>query len=331
MRTIDRFKYLYQMVRGAAKYLIFRQHLDRKMNIPEYMYLDMCNYCNSDCVFCSYRYDPRPKSIMPTAIFQKAVTQFKEMGGEKINLTPLWGELFSIPDILSRIDFLHQKGFKEIRTYTNASLLHKFNVRNILCSGLTVINISTGPLQEDVYMKIYQKGNYRQILRNMSDLIKEFRALKKSSSKELTVREITIEFRADRSLAECKKLSDFCHEIAPFLSPGVKINSLTEYDGWSGVIKKEELVPGMTFKENPKFTPLPCLRSSYLQVTSDGRIRLCGCRHDFATSSDELALGNIADGNLRDLYNSKKTQEIKETFLKDKLLTVCSKCAWYEL
>src|SRR5258708_1298839 len=144
---------------------------------PKWLYFELVNTCNADCVFCAYRYDKREKRTLSTDAISRAADQFKRMGGKNIGLSPTFGETFVDQNAVKKIQVLERIGFESIHTYTNGSLLHKFGVENVLRSGLTALRISMPPLEASLYRKIYQNGNYQRVLDNVRDLLIAFSAI----------------------------------------------------------------------------------------------------------------------------------------------------------
>lgn len=299
--------------------------------VPEELHIELSSICNANCIFCAYQYDQRKRSVIDVKIFYKAVDEYWEMGGKKINLSPCVGEVFVDPKIIEKIKYIKQKGFQYISTYTNATLIQKFGAKKVLCSGITHILISTAPMIEEVYSKIYRTNHYKTVRQNIVDLLRSFNVLKKEASKELTVKKISLEFRADRSFEECLDTPDFKEFIQPHLSNNIQLKSINFYDAWSGAIKKEDLLQGMIIKDENFPKILPCEKTSMIQVTANGDLRLCGCRINTISGEDELKLGDFKDMGIQATYNTQKVKDIKAGFLKNKHLNVCKSCSWYEV
>ena len=261
----------------------------------------MVNVCNADCVFCAYRHDKRPKRRLALDVIQRTAAEFKRLGGKSVSFSPTLGETFADKNAVKKIEAVRDIGFSNMYTYTNASLLHRFGVENVLRSGLTVMRISLAPLDAGIYRSIYQNETYPDVLRNVRDLLIAFAA-----TKDRTVQDIYLEFRSDRPLEACKEMPDYKTHIEPYLVPHVHLTAMTYFDGWSGAITEQDLVPGMTLldPEDAGSKRLPCGRMFSLQVLSDGTIRQCGCRVDTQAARDELVIGHIADMTLAEAFHS---------------------------
>ena len=319
-------KLLHNIFDNARYYLQYK----KGQALPVSLSMEITNVCNANCVFCAYQYDKRKKASLDETLFHKALVEYKAIGGQRVNLTPHLGELFVDRDIIRKLRYIKELGFKEVSTYTNASLLHNFDIMDILRSGLTEVLISTAPLEENIYRKIYRNSNYQKVLGNISELLKAFRHLNENHDPEMTVQQIAIEFRSERSLEECTQLADFQKFVKPYLTSHIHLGNFNRYDAWSGVITQDQLIPGLTIKNAHFPKRLPCGRTSHIQVGVNGEVRLCGCRVDVNAVEDELIIGDIRQNGLKELYNSEKVKKIKDSFYANRLLDVCKKCSWYE-
>jgi len=303
--------------------------LDKKkklsvMEVPMQLFIETVNICNANCIFCAYQFDTRKKVTMSNEMFEKIVKEYCVMGGEGLNLTSYAGEAFVDRNILTKIGIADRLGFKEISMYSNLTLTHKFDLDELLHSGLTKLTISTAPLRKDLYEKIYRTCHYNQVLKNMEELLKRF-----TTSETKKLKHIDISFRADRDLDACVELDDF-QVIEPYLGNGVSVSCMSTFDGWMDMIKQDDLLDGMVLKSPDFRKPVPCDRLYMLQITSDGGMRVCGCRYNYAKVTDDFYVGNIADTSLSEAYNSNIVIELKKSFYLDDLGDSCKRCSWYE-
>jgi hypothetical protein len=293
---------------------------------PEWLYLELTNTCNADCIFCAYRHDKREKTLLSMDVITRVATQFKKLGGRKIGLSPTLGETFVDREAVKKIRALGEIGFDSIHTFSNGSLLHKFGVENILRSGLTELRISLPPMDEAVYNRMYQNKNYTKVRANLRNLLVAF-----GKVKDATVKDIYVEFRADRSLEDCTALPDFQSYVAPHLGPNVHLSAMSNFDSWDGAITTADLLPGMTLLDGSASGPkrIPCGRMFILQVRSDGVIRQCGCRVDTAAEEDELVIGDIGQMSLEDAFHAPKARANIASFIQGRHLQICRNCSWY--
>lgn len=303
----------------SLRYLVLRR------DIPNSLYIEPVNICNANCIFCAYQFDQREKKTIDTSLFKKAVDEYADAGGEHVGLTPFAGEIFVDKTILDKVRYLQSRGLRHVHSYTNATLLHKFDIPEILHAGFSSLYISLSPLDEDLFRKIFRSSAYPRVITNVRDLLIAF-----GQSETRSLQKISLEFRSDRKLEECTALPDYKTHIEPFLSEGVSVSAMQTFDGWSGLITADDLLPGMFIKDPDMPKRRPCSRIFNVQVMVDGEIRLCGCRYDNGAEHDELAIGNLNETTIVDAFNSTRAKEIILSFQRGELLEICRKCSWYE-
>ena len=124
--------------------------------------IELVNTCNADCTFCAYRYQKRPKGIISDEIFKRAVDQYCLIGGGKLELTPTVGEPLIDPHLLQRLRYAGSKNeIREIGFFSNLLLLHRFNIKEFLTSGITNIRISACIKDEETYRNLRYEGFHR--------------------------------------------------------------------------------------------------------------------------------------------------------------------------
>ncbi len=295
-----------------------------EIEIPKQLLIETTNICNADCIFCAYRYDKRKKKIMGMEKLQTLITEYKSIGGEIVNFTPYAGEVFSDRQFLNKVKFASKLGFKEINTYSNITLIDKFGIDEVLQSGLTYIAISTSPLDKESYQSIFQSHLYERMLENLYQLIKRFHELNNK-----TVKNILISYRSDRPIEKIREMADY-QKIKPYIYGEVKEDCMQTFDTWMGVIKEEEFLPGMQIKPSDFEKVKPCDRLYMLKVTSNGKMRACGCRYDYSKKTDNFYIGNTDSMSLLEGYNNDKVQQLKQSFIDGSMPDECKKCSWYE-
>lgn len=97
-------------------------------------------------------------------------------------------------------------------------------------------------------------------------------------------------------------------------------------DNWSGRTKRADLPGAMRLRPIPKKkSPCSMLRFG-ATVHADGNFTLCGCR-DLEGNTD-LALGNVKDRSIKELWTSPKAHMLRETFT-EKTPDICRDCAQF--
>ena len=296
--------------------------------IPKVLYIEVSDLCNANCIFCAYQFDPRKKGFLKTEYYKKALIEYHSIGGKIVSLSPMTGEIFMNNDILDMLDFIDSFSFETVYTYTNLLRIHKFDIDRLLNSGLTQLRISTGPLEIDVYTKMYRVGKtqYYQLLKNFKTFLTKIK-----NAVDPKLKSVTIDFRTDRSPKELTELPDFNEWVKPYLSSRIVFsNAISVYDSWMGQIKQEDLMPGMSLKSSDFNKPIPCQRIYNMQIRANGEMRLCGCRINYQTDQDVFKVGHIETESITGAFNTERASELINTFRSGKLLEECKKCSWYE-
>jgi len=296
-----------------------------KKNMPKVVYVEPTNFCNARCVFCAYKYYDAKKGNMSEYVLRRVVEDIS-FDDVAVNTTPFAGEVLLDKNYLIKISMLRDV-VKNISTYTNLIFLDRFDVADFLCSGLTKISISAGPLERKKYEEVMGVKVYDRFLRNLHNLLVTYQNIKNDSN--CTVSSISLEFRGGYSIDKCLSLKDYQDYVAPYVNKNICLSAMTSYDSWMGLITEKDMLDGMNLLQSPTMTLMPCSRLKNLQVLVNGDIRACGCRYDNNLSHDDFFIGNISDMTIFEAYNSDKMRQLKKKFLLGNPPVSCKKCLWY--
>ena len=287
---------------------------------PFELHLELTNWCNADCVFCPYHFQERPKQFMSDEVFHKAVGDFLNSGGGSVGLTPIVGEALIDPKFLERVRHLRARpAIDRIFLTTNAILLDRVGVRNILTSGLTTVNISTASFDAANYRRIYRSPAYERMKNNVTDLVTENARLGSPVN-------ISIGLRTDRPLAEVMRDRDF----QPILAHHPAVDFTWSFTSAGGRVTREILPSAMKLRVAPvKQEPCASLYNGPI-VLPDGVVLACSCVAAM-DAVDDLSIGNILDGNLLDIFGGTRMREIRAQFTAcgEPMNRTCSECEMY--
>ncbi len=255
---------------------------------------------------------------MPEEVFRKAVGDFVAAGGGSVGLTPIVGDALIHPDFVARVRYLRSlPAIDRIWVTTNAILLDKHGVDEVLASGLTSITISTSGFDEASYRRIYRSTAYERFRRNVLALVERNRAL----PEPLTV---TIGLRTDRPLDEVMKDPDF----QPILAFEPDVDFTWSFTSAGGRITREALPAGMRLRG------VSSRRQTCVQlyngpiVLPDGTVMACSCVAAMDAMAD-LGIGNVLQGNLPDLWRSEAMKRLRASFGTEDLNKTCASCDMY--
>ena len=285
---------------------------------PWNLHIELTNICNANCIFCAYQYQTRHERIMTDEIYLKALDDYCDIGGGDFMLTVTVGDPAIDPNLIQRIKEARSRPrIASIETITNAIALKSTQIEELIHSGISKIQISTGPWDEKLYEKIYRNKSYKKVIRNVRML------LEKNVEAGCPV-DVVIAFRSNLSMKETIALPDY-KEIEK-LPHRVEFN--TDFDTWRGEIKEDDLLPGMHLRPLSELEPEPCYWFYDGPIVFvDGSVGLCGCR-DFNANS-ELVIGNIKDRSLLEIWQSQEVKDLRERFRGEKFPVICQTCSTY--
>ncbi len=282
------------------------QYLEKRP--PGKLHLETTNICNANCIFCAYQYQTRGTGFMSDEIFNKALTEYKQMDGKFIQLGSLVGDPLVDPKFSKRIETIKSFNFPSGCLRTNGIFLHKFSPQIILNSGLKII-ISTAPLKREKFERIYRSKDYDKLLVGLKNLL--------VANKDLgNIADITLAFRSDIPTKEVLCLPDYKEYVEPFIDRK-KVEFLTRYYVWGGVITQKNLLNGMSLAPSVRYRCRPCFRMFECLVSWDGYARICSCRFN-PYHNEDLFVGNLEKNSLSQIWEGRTT--------KDERRNLCSTC-----
>ncbi|MCB9641058.1 MAG: radical SAM/SPASM domain-containing protein [Myxococcales bacterium] len=298
--------------------------LDRvleKMAIrPFELHFELTNLCNAKCIFCPYQFQERKTEMLSDEIFYKAVEDYVAISGGSVGLTPIVGDALIDPKFLERVRYLRSlPQIDRIFVTTNAILLDKFGIAEILHSGLDTINISTSGFDKESYVRLYQNASYERMRRNVLSLVEENDKLKNPLN-------ITVCLRSDRPLKELMKDPDF----QPILAYEPAIDFTWSYTSAGQRITREILPQGMELRTPPPKKE-PCVNLyNGVTVLTDGNVMACSCVAAMDAVED-LSIGNIMEESLLEIYTGKLMKDLRAQFRAGGTLNpTCAACDMYQ-
>jgi radical SAM protein with 4Fe4S-binding SPASM domain len=285
---------------------------------PFELHLELTNLCNANCVFCPYQFQQRDIEYMSDAVLEKAVSDYVASGGGSVGLTPIVGDALIDPKFLARVHYLRSlPAIDRIWLTTNAILLDKHGVENVLDAGLSFITISTAGFDEEMYRRVYRNSSYQRMRRNVV-------ALLEGNRRRGDPIPITIGLRPDRPLDEVMKHPDF-QEI---LSYKPALDFTWSYTSAGGRISRDELPAAMKLRVvNKRRQPCASLYNGPI-VLANGTVMACSCVASMDAVAD-LGIGNVLETPLLDIWQGDRMRQIREQFENQSLNRTCAGCDMY--
>ena len=253
--------------------------------------LESTNYCNFECIFCTYGEMERAKGFMPETFAYGVLKEASELGIKKLDLRFMGEPILDkrLPKIASKA---RQFGFNQIYIHTNGYGLTPKLLNKWKSGGITEAIISISPTREFSLTRPNKSANrffkyVEELLKHPNDLdIVKFDYINSGISTPSEEEEFFNLFKKYNALD--------------------KVNNISLHNWGNGTTNKHFL----------------CHRLwSSITVLWDGRISLC-C----LDSDGEYILGNLNENSLKDIVNSDQYINIRKNHAKGLFLNKCEKC-----
>jgi radical SAM protein with 4Fe4S-binding SPASM domain len=302
----------------TGRFLPLQPVLNAMTARPYELHLELTNLCNANCVFCPYQHQTRPVAFMSDAVFEKALADFVALGGGSVGLTPIVGDALIDRKFTARVRRLRSfPQIDRIWVTTNAILLEKRGIEEVLSCGLTSITISTAGFDAESYRRIYRSKQYARMRRAVLALVA-------ANARRPDPIAITIGFRTDRGLDAVLKDPDF----QPILAFAPGIDFTWSYTSAGGRITRAELPGGFKLRvvRQRKETCVQLFNGPI--VLPDGTVMACSCVAAMDAVAD-LAIGNVLQEDLGALWRSERMARLRASFGTPQLNRTCATCDMY--
>jgi radical SAM protein with 4Fe4S-binding SPASM domain len=256
---------------------------------------------------------------MSMELFNQLLEQYDAMGGGYLTLIPMVGDILVDRHLMERMDSLaaYAKTI-EPAMYTNLYALDRFTDDNVaqMLRTLRRLFVSWYGLTEEESKQITRKKSLPKVIQQMQRLL----AIRE---KEGIDADIKVGFRSLHAYPPAK-LEAFMRENFGCVLPYQHVHT---YGNWGNTT--EGLLPGEALWKPVEINVSPCLiMAIYLTVYWDGRVTACGCC-DF-DASKELALGNLDEQSLLEIYNGPANQHLWKRHQDGDLPAICKKCTYHQ-
>ncbi len=292
------------------RYLFYRYRYDlfpRLQELDDYppcVQIEPTSICNYRCVFC-YQIDKvftmrknGHMGMMPLDLFKRVVDEL-EGQCEALTLASR-GEPLLCPNIEGMLDYLRGK-FLGLKINTNAWYLDERKAHAILQSGMNTLVFSADAAEEPLYSQLRVNGKLERVVNNIR-LFQQIRG-KHYPDSQLITRVSGVRFSDQQNL----------DAMEAFWGGLVDQVAFVDYNPWENSYDRPV---------NDITTPCSDLwRRTF--VWFDGTINPCDV--DYRST---LAVGNVKEHSLRDLWRGEKYTALREAHLNQRRGTIspCNRC-----
>ncbi len=276
--------------------------------------IQVTNACNFQCVMCAYKdvRRSRPRNDMSMELYTKLIDQFLEIDrlervGLSLQCEPLLDE-----HLYKKIQYVKmKKPLLQIALSTNAFLLSQDTYKRLYDHGLDALNISLNAVEENTFKAVCGTG-YHQVMENTVFAVKNKPNGLRLTISSMLVRENIVELvRGKHPVLELIKESGISRDMGPISN---HCGSLSNYD------------PIVIFPEMQSSTKKLYCHDIFeaVYVLSNGD--LIGCCSDWRRKT---VLGNLAEHNFLDIWQSQKTAKRREQMMQEDLSRIepCKQCS----
>ena len=276
------------------------------------------NICNSDCIFCPYSLQTRKFGTMTPDLFEEVCQQYSAMGGGPMSLTPVVGDVLLDKELPSRLAVLQRyRSFIQPSVTTNLYALDRFpdEVISAMLETLVRIHISVYGTTQEENAAITQRNNFKKFAPSARRLAELCERGSQRCSVWVSFRNLH-EYRTDALRRYV--LDNFGQDWFK----GVTVR----YSNWGG--RMSGPLPGDAQWAPATENHCTCiLLIVALQVYWDGRVSTCACC-DYDAGKD-LAVGDVREQTLSQIYNSAANRQIWADQEAGELKGICQHCTFH--
>ena len=287
-------------------------------NFPISVILELVNRCDLECTMCyqGFRNDAEKKTLEIKDL-SKLFLEFKKNKLDALLLSSSEPLLYKHFDKILKM--AEESKIMDQFLFTNGNLLNDKNSQLILNSSLTRLFVSLDAATEETYDKVRVPVNKKILntnrLKKVENNIIKFINLRNSLDKKIPL--VRVSFVA---------LKKNVHEVEMFIEKWINIVDSVE-------IQKENSIDFYDDLLRKKFDSKKLLLKKYncnepwgqVTIHSDGVVGPC-CN----TVGRNLPVGNILKQSLKEIWQGKKMNGIREGFLNNKPKQVCQLCLEHE-
>lgn len=280
-------------------------------DFPLYIQIEHTGKCNLRCRSCIHG-NPDLKANYSRGFKPLDINLYKKVLAEarKFNCPSISfhnnDEPLLLPDLEERIALAKAAGFFDIILVTNANLLTKERADKLLKSGITKLNFSVDGWNEETYSKVRIGGNFKKVLEN----IEYFLTQKKKLNLKLPITRVT-SVLSSLTFDDKENFKKFWEK---------KVD-LVEFQNFQAIEQTRELIPaGSKIDEN-----FICSGPwQQIVIRANGDVLPCCSFYGM-----DLAVGNIKEENIYDIWNGEKMKKIREKLAKNDFgfSPACSACS----
>jgi len=302
----------------GSEFKKYRDDFNKTQSYPETKFipdfpitisLELVNRCNLDCIMCLENQHTQPRAELSLDDIKRILDEGQANKMPSIELG-LGSEVMMYKDIKEVVKLVKKAGILDVFFSTNGILLNDEIIEAIIDNKITRVKISLDAATEETYKKIRRGAPSLKIT---EDNIKKIISWKKKKNSRLPI------IRLSFIVMDINK-----HEITKFID---KWKNEVDYIDFQKLIDfsyvGEQLSLDKIKQEVIKdsFCAYPFYS---LNIWANGDVSPCCTFY-----GKDLIVGNIHKQTLKEVWDSKKMQTIREQIYNKKFNPVCQKCLYF--
>lgn len=288
---------------------IFEYNITRRVKpFPSIFQIQTINLCNASCKMCpiSKMGNIKPE-IMSDKLFKKII---EEISREHLKFTSIYPYLQNEPlmdaDIFNKLKLIKKFSDEQISTglVTNGTLLTLEKIKELEKSEVDIIIISLDAFTEETYNKIRQGLNFKKVMKNIENLIDS------SYDNYLAVKFV---LQKD-NISELNVFKNYWKKKGVSVHISYLSNRSGDLNTFNDLCLEKKDLP-ISIKAKSNFDMITTRGCHYPMITfnilSNGDVILC-CEN----YSKKIILGNVEHSSIKEIWNSKKYQNIRNLIYK---------------
>ena len=283
---------------------------------PTRALVELSNWCNHACVFCSNPRMERKKGFLDLAVFEKFVTQGVRHGLNEIGLYTT-GEPFSSKNLEEYVGRARARGVAYIFLTTNGALATPDRARRVIDAGLSSIKFSVNAGTRETYKLVHGRDEFEKVLGHIR-FISEYRRTHAPHLRMFASCIVT------RFITEHEK-SEFRRQVLPLVDD-IAFYGVGGQAGQS--LDQLAILEGaMTDGYPPPGAAKPCFMLwNRLHLTFEGYLTLCCVDYEDALTYADL---NPPDADVAEAWNNQVMQDMRRRHQTQDLSgTLCQNCLY---
>jgi pyruvate-formate lyase-activating enzyme len=286
---------------------------DIRPPLPKNALIELSNWCNHACVFCTNPRMVRDKGFLSLDLYKKFVDQAVEMGLSEIGLYTT-GEPFFVKDLVKYVQIAKDSGVSYVYITTNGALATMDKVKPLLEAGLSSLKFSVNAGTRQTYQLVHGKDDFNKVIENI-------RAISKYR------KENSLDLKLMASCVVTKYVDKEIQIIKDLLGPLIDEIVFIGVGGQGGQsLDQLALLESNMSDAPPKLGEAkPCsMLWNRIHVTREGYLNLCCIDYE-----NVLTYADLNTMSLKEAWHNQIITEMRQRQLDQKLEgTLCHNCLY---